>query len=216
MSQNFLDMQSIPLSIGITCKFFSIVYWSQCSLYFDSCLVSCSSSRWYFVTVFLIFVSINATLSLSKNASKHWCKCTTSCLRVCWPGFQGWWCIVVKRHVFLNFSRRFLEYVILMQTQSAWLKPVLQISITDINFMFQQLSTWERCFSSCHEHGTKKKFWVPMRNQTSDLQIPCSNALSLSHRDYSEGGLLWSSVWHTSCTLLGSAMSIISFLYIEY
>ena len=26
-------------------------------------------------------------------------------------------------------------------------------------------------FSSCHEHGTKEKFWVPMRNSTSDLQI---------------------------------------------
>ena len=104
------------------------------------------------------------------------------------------------------------------QTQLAWLKPVLQIKIiiTDINFMFPQLSTGEGCFSSCHEHGTKKKLWVSMRNQTSDLQIPCSNALSLSHRDYSEGGLLWSSVWHTSCTLLGSAMSIISCLYIEY
>ena len=26
-------------------------------------------------------------------------------------------------------------------------------------------------FSSCHERGTKKKFWVPMRNRTSDLRI---------------------------------------------
>ena len=39
----------------------------------------------------------------------------------------------------------------------------------------------ETCFSSCHERGTKKKFWVPMRNQTSDLRIPCSDALPLSH-----------------------------------
>ena len=38
-------------------------------------------------------------------------------------------------------------------------------------------------FSSCHERGTKKKFWVPMRNRTSDLWIPHSDALSLSHRD---------------------------------
>ena len=26
-------------------------------------------------------------------------------------------------------------------------------------------------FSSCHECGTKEKFWVPMRNSTSDLRI---------------------------------------------
>ena len=38
-------------------------------------------------------------------------------------------------------------------------------------------------FSSHHEHGTKKKFRVPMRNQTSDLWIPRSDALPLSHRD---------------------------------
>ena len=38
-------------------------------------------------------------------------------------------------------------------------------------------------FSSCHERGTKKKFWVPVRNGTLDLWIPHSDALSLSHRD---------------------------------
>ena len=41
----------------------------------------------------------------------------------------------------------------------------------------------DRYFSSCHERGTKKKFWVPMRNRTSDLRIPRSDALPLSHRD---------------------------------
>ena len=41
----------------------------------------------------------------------------------------------------------------------------------------------KRCFLSCHEHGTKKKLSVPMRNQTSDLLILCFNALPLSHRD---------------------------------
>ena len=41
----------------------------------------------------------------------------------------------------------------------------------------------ERWFSSCHERGTKKKFWVPMRNQTSDLRISRSDALPLSLRD---------------------------------
>ena len=37
--------------------------------------------------------------------------------------------------------------------------------------------------SSCHERGTKKKILSPMRNRTSDLRIPRSDALPLSHRD---------------------------------
>ena len=48
----------------------------------------------------------------------------------------------------------------------------------------------ERCFSSCHERGTKKKLLrvrvrvrVSMRNRTSDLRIPRSDTLPLSHRD---------------------------------
>ena len=41
----------------------------------------------------------------------------------------------------------------------------------------------ENVFSSCHERGTKKKFWFPIRNRTSDLRIPRSDALPLSHRD---------------------------------
>ena len=41
----------------------------------------------------------------------------------------------------------------------------------------------ENVFSSCHEHGTKKKFWVPIRNRTLDLRIPRPDALPLSHRD---------------------------------
>ena len=38
-------------------------------------------------------------------------------------------------------------------------------------------------FSACHERGAKKKSRVPMRNRTSDLRIPRSDALPLSHRD---------------------------------
>ena len=41
----------------------------------------------------------------------------------------------------------------------------------------------ERCFSSCHERGTKKTFWVPVGNWTSDLRFTRSDALTLSHRD---------------------------------
>ena len=40
----------------------------------------------------------------------------------------------------------------------------------------------ENVFSSCHERGTKNKFWVPMRNRTWNLRIPRSDALPLSHR----------------------------------
>ena len=36
-------------------------------------------------------------------------------------------------------------------------------------------------FSYCRERKTKEK--VPMRNRTSDLRIPLSNALPLSRRD---------------------------------
>ena len=36
-------------------------------------------------------------------------------------------------------------------------------------------------FSSCRERKTKEK--VPMRNRTSDLRIPLSNALPLNRRD---------------------------------
>ena len=36
----------------------------------------------------------------------------------------------------------------------------------------------EKFFSSCHERGTKKKSWVLMRNRTSDLRIPGSDALA--------------------------------------
>ena len=41
----------------------------------------------------------------------------------------------------------------------------------------------ERCFSSYHEHGPKKKLRVSMRNRTPDLRIPRSDVLTLSHRD---------------------------------
>ena len=38
-------------------------------------------------------------------------------------------------------------------------------------------------FSACHERGAKKKSRVPIRNRNSDLRIPRSDALPLSHRD---------------------------------
>ena len=66
-------------------------------------------------------------------------------------------------------------------------------------------------FSSCHKHGTKEKFWVPTRNQTSHLWIPRSNALWLSHRDSMVSKSQYKvHIWHASCILLRSAMSIVS------
>ena len=65
--------------------------------------------------------------------------------------------------------------------------------------------------SSCHERGTKKTFWVPIRNWTSDLRIPCSDALPQSRRDSMVSKAYYKvHIWHASCILLRSAMSIAS------
>ena len=65
--------------------------------------------------------------------------------------------------------------------------------------------------SSCHERGAKKTFWVPIRNRTSDLRIPCSDALPQSRRDSMLSKAYYKvHIWHTSCILLRSAMSIAS------
>ena len=61
----------------------------------------------------------------------------------------------------------------------------------------------ERCFSSCHERGTKKTLWVPMGNWTSDLRFTRSDALTLSHRDstvsaVSDYEVLMTRVLHTT------------------
>ena len=49
-------------------------------------------------------------------------------------------------------------------------------------------------FPPCHERGTKKKFWVSMRNRTSHLRIPRFDALITEPQGlHSERGLLRSS-----------------------
>ena len=40
-------------------------------------------------------------------------------------------------------------------------------------------------FPSCHERVTKKNFWVPAGNRTSDPRISRADTLPLSHRDSS-------------------------------
>ena len=65
--------------------------------------------------------------------------------------------------------------------------------------------------SSCHELGTKKTFRVPIRNRTSDVRIPCSDALLQSRRDSMVSKAYYKvHIWHTSCILLRSVMSIAS------
>ena len=56
---------------------------------------------------------------------------------------------------------------------------LFNLLMADINLNGVQLR--ERCFPSCRERGTKKKFL--MRNRTSNLRIPRPGALPLRHRD---------------------------------
>ena len=65
-----------------------------------------------------------------------------------------------------------------------------------------------RSFSSCYKLRTKENFRFPIRNQTSDLWIPRSDAVPLSFRELcGERGHFWIHTWHASCILLGPAMS---------
>ena len=65
-----------------------------------------------------------------------------------------------------------------------------------ISWICEKFSIQKNVFSSCHERRKNKNFWVPMRNRTSDLRIPRSDALPPSHRDstVSEESL-WLSGW---------------------
>ena len=63
------------------------------------------------------------------------------------------------------------------------LRPTQMKSIWKTNLNGTINLIGESCFSSCHERETKQKFWVPMRNRTSDLRIPRCDALPLSHRE---------------------------------
>ena len=59
--------------------------------------------------------------------------------------------------------------------------------------------------------GQEKKILSPMRNWTSDLRIPRSDAQPLSHKDSMVRKTHYKvHIWHTSCILLRSARSILS------
>ena len=67
----------------------------------------------------------------------------------------------------------------------------------------------EGCFIVLSRAWIKKKFWVPMRNRTSDVRIPRSDAQKLSHKHSMVSKALYEvHVWHPSCKPLGSTMSI--------
>ena len=65
-----------------------------------------------------------------------------------------------------------------------------------------------KMFSSCHERGTKKTFWVP--NEESNLRsshstLRCSNHWPTETPRWARS--ITKFVWHASCILLGSEMS---------
>ena len=68
-----------------------------------------------------------------------------------------------------------------MQLNASWSRKLRSISLQILIFILLlpmrkievTSSLWKDVFSSCQKRGTKKKFWVPMRNWTSDLLIVC-------------------------------------------
>ena len=80
----------------------------------------------------------------------------------------------------------------------------------DFNFKGHSFITnW----SACRECGSKKKIWVPERNETHDLLntrqtlYPLSNGNSWRERSLTEF------IWQMSCILLGSALSRSSWVW---
>ena len=71
----------------------------------------------------------------------------------------------------------------------------------------------EKCIFDLSQVRNKEKFWVPLRNQTSDLRISQSDALPLSHRDSTVSKahceVVYIHIQHLSCILLGLAMLLI-------
>ena len=75
-----------------------------------------------------------------------------------------------------------------------------------------------KIFPTCHERETKKNFWALMRNRTTDLRIPRSDALPLSRRDSMMNKAHYEvQIWNASCILLGSAMSaMVGYAYVSW
>ena len=70
----------------------------------------------------------------------------------------------------------------------------------------------EDLFRLVTSFGQREKFRLPIRNQTSDLWIPRSDAVPLSFRELcGVRGHFWIHTWHAFCILLGPAMSKASF-----
>ena len=105
-----------------------------------------------------------------------------------------WSTLSDNHHLPISFiSLAFLVFEFLVMVMSFAISDKTRRWVSNLNLSWQGmidkqfLLTYyqykERCFLSCHERGTKKKIWVPMRNRTSDLPTLCFDALPLSHRD---------------------------------
>ena len=88
-------------------------------------------------------------------------------------------------------------------------------------FLLSGLLNWARLtrkewrkmfFAFSHELGTKKKFWVPMRNRASGLRIPRSDIYHWATETSRWARSITKFIWHASFILLRSAMSIASCL----
>ena len=79
-------------------------------------------------------------------------------------------------------------------------------------YIFPKLTNIEKdVFSSCHERGTRKKFWVPMRNRTSDLRICALMLLFVCFFGFvyfflvetrKRGQAVWRPGWQTTAPLI--------------
>ena len=118
-----------------------------------------------------------------------------------------WSTLSDNHHLPISFiSLAFLVFEFLVMVMSFAISDKTRRWVSNLNLSWQGmidkqfLLTYyqykERCFLSCHECGTKKKIWVPMRNQTSR---PSNSVLRCStiepQRLHSERGLLWSSYY---------------------
>ena len=77
---------------------------------------------------------------------------------------------------------------------------VLQVLIIvyTFNFVYND-GVRERCFLSCHEHGTKKKFFGP--HEELNLRPSHSYALLLSHKDSVVSMANTKLIYDSSCEL---------------
>ena len=86
------------------------------------------------------------------------------------------------------------------------------------NFVWERYNDLMRdVLSSCHERGTKKKFWVPVRNWTSDLRISELQCItSKPQRLHGERGLVRSFTWKNNSLYHLTGLKIYHLSYYIY